>query len=243
MGIRNKQRGKDKKVKTEDKASTSKDEKEVANEVKKKAPKDKKDNEAVKEVSPEEKAKLEAEAIEEIRRGAAKVGAQKKGSPFVPNKWAERFKPALGNYKLFLKQHSDKFIMVTDESGDFVVRLPGQVEAPFIPDKKIWQKDLTKAWMAYCLVTRKPERDFQFFLASLPKGARSLPTGPSSPAKAPLGSPARGPLASPMMSPLRSPASPSLRAAASPLLSPSAPPSVQKTIGKNKKKKKKANAS
>ncbi|CAE8742099.1 unnamed protein product [Polarella glacialis] len=161
-----------------------------------------------------EKAKLTQQAIEEIRKGASKIGAQKIGAPFIPENWSLRYKNALGPYKTFLKLHDDKFILVTDDNGDFVVRLPGQLEPPAIPDKKVWQKELVKAWMEYCKAIPRPQRDFGVFMAALPKVASRLPSVPGSPAMSAAMSPRLVPQSSPLLAPGSPRRSPRLAAAA-----------------------------
>eukprot|EP00438_Fugacium_kawagutii_P024260 Skav223121 [mRNA] locus=scaffold419:817722:822072:- [translate_table: standard] len=74
-------------------------------------------------VSEKERKKLTAEAIAEIRQGVSKIGVQKAGAPFVPWDWSEKYKPVLGPYKQFLKDHSDEFVLVTEKNGDFIIRI------------------------------------------------------------------------------------------------------------------------
>lgn len=165
-----------------------------------------------KEVPSQEKQKLTEEAIAEIRQGVSKSGVQKAGSPFVPADWSEKYKPALGQYKQFLKDHPEDFVLITDKNGDFIIRLPDQLDPPSIPDKKVWEKHLLKAWMEYCKAVPRQERDFRGgFLSTLPKIALAT-------AKSPKVSP---------QSPILAPKSPGLSFAAEPKLE-------KKTKGKRK---------
>ncbi|CAE7033800.1 ppiA [Symbiodinium natans] len=116
---------------------------------------------ACKDLDDGEKARLSEEAIAAIQQGVRTAGNQKAGAPFVPEGWSDKYKPALGAYKQFLKDHPDKFTLVPDKDGNFVIRLPDQLDAPSIPDKKVWEKHLVKAWMAYCKVVPRPQRDFK----------------------------------------------------------------------------------
>ncbi|CAE7570430.1 ppiA [Symbiodinium sp. CCMP2456] len=155
-----------------------------------------------------EKARLADEAIADIEQGVRVAGNQKAGAPFVPEGWADKYKPALGSYKQFLKENPDKFTLVPDKDGNFVIRLPDQLDPPSIPDKKVWEKHLVKAWMAYCKVVPRPQRDFKGgFLAMLPKHALRLRGAkqPSSPKSGPAQSPRLSPKPSPKLSPKRSP--------------------------------------
>ncbi|CAJ1451685.1 unnamed protein product [Effrenium voratum] len=145
------------------------------------------DTEPQEAVSPEQKRKLEDEAVIEIRQGVTKSGVQKAGAPFVPPGWSEKYKAALGPYKQFLKQHADKFVLLDDQKGGFMIRLPDQLEPPSIPDKKVWEKHILKAWMEYCKVVPRDERDFRGgFLAVLPKSARVGPKSPKSQPQSPV---------------------------------------------------------
>eukprot|EP00434_Breviolum_minutum_P030160 symbB.v1.2.026672.t3/scaffold2684.1/size75764/4 len=148
----------------------------------------------------------------EVPQGVSKSGVQKAGSPFVPADWSEKYKPALGQYKQFLKDHPEDFVLITDKNGDFIIRLPDQLDPPSIPDKKVWEKHLLKAWMEYCKAVPRQERDFRGgFLSTLPKIALAT-------AKSPKVSP---------QSPILAPKSPGLSFAAEPKLE-------KKTKGKRK---------
>ncbi|CAK9051490.1 unnamed protein product [Durusdinium trenchii] len=106
------------------------------------------------------------------RQGVTQAGMQKAGCPFVPADWAEKYKPVLGPYKQFLKEHAEDFVLVTEKNGDFIIRLRDQLDPPSIPNKKDWEKQLLKAWMGYCQAVPREERDFRgSFLAALPKAA------------------------------------------------------------------------
>lgn len=156
----------------------------------------------VKQVSPKEKKKLTEQAIAEIRQGVSKIGVQKAGAPFVPPEWSEKYKPILGPYKQFLKDHSDEFVLVTEKSGDFIIRLPDQLDPPSIPDKQVWEKHLLKAWMQYCKAVPREGRDFRHgFLSVLPKTALAT---------------AKSAKAVPPQSPILTPKSPGLSFAAEP---------------------------
>ncbi|CAE7034817.1 CYP63 [Symbiodinium sp. CCMP2592] len=160
------------------------------------------------EIDAGEKERLADEAIAAIQQGVRVAGNQKAGAPFVPEGWAEKYKPALGSYKQFLKENPDKFALVPEKDGNFVIRLPDQLDPPSIPDKKVWEKHLVKAWMAYCKVVPRPQRDFKAgFLAMLPKHALRLRSAkqPSSPKSGPAQSPRLSPKPSPKLSPKRSP--------------------------------------
>lgn len=145
------------------------------------------EKEEVKQVSPKEKKKLTEQAIAEIRQGVSKIGVQKAGAPFVPPDWSEKYKPILGPYKQFLKDHSDEFVLVTEKSGDFIIRLPDQLDPPSIPDKKVWEKHLLKAWMQYCKVVPREGRDFRHgFLSVLPKTALATAKSAKVPPQSPI---------------------------------------------------------
>ncbi|CAE7568857.1 Cyp40 [Symbiodinium pilosum] len=201
-----------------------KNEKKVA-----KLPKAAKQPTASQDIDEAEKARLADEAIAAIQQGVRIAGSQKAGAPFVPENWSDKYKPALGSYKQFLKDHPDKFVLIADKDGSFVIRLPDQVDPPSIPDKKVWEKHLVKAWMAYCKVVPRPQRDFKGgFLAMLPKHALRLRGAkqPSSPKSAPSQSPRLSPKPSPKLSPKLSPK-----------FSPSLPPKSASKLGVKGKRK------
>lgn len=148
-----------------------------------------------------EKAALVKQALAEVEAGLAK---QASSQAFVPETWATKYKPSLGPYKKFLKQHPEKFVLVTDAKGDFVIKRPGEAGAVSVPDQMPWQKDLLKAWMCYCKATERPERDLNAFLTALPKGAKAG-LSPGSPAQKPAASPAAKAAAAPAGSPKAAP--------------------------------------
>lgn len=123
--------------------------------------------------SAAEKAKLAVEAIEEIRGFLKEVGYQGfKEHPYIPADWANKFKPALGSYKQFLRQHPDKFTVVDeDEGAGFNLSLAGSWGKPKMPANRPWEKGLVRAWSSYCQAVPRPRRDFQEFIGALPQSA------------------------------------------------------------------------
>lgn len=125
---------------------------------------------------------LVKEVVDMILKGIAEPGSQKDGKAFVPIDWSNKYKPTLGPYKKFLLAHPDKFALVEDGSATFTIKRPedvdskAQVQAPKVKGTT-WQKMLTNAWMAYCLVVPREKRDFNTFLEPLPRAARVAATG------------------------------------------------------------------
>mmetsp|Transcript_40039 Transcript_40039/g.90045 ORF Transcript_40039/g.90045 Transcript_40039/m.90045 type:complete len:220 (+) Transcript_40039:2-661(+) len=117
-----------------------------------------------------EKEALIQKALAEVEAGLAQAVLKKGRKGFLPANWAKEYKPALGPYKMFLKQHPERFHLTTDAKGDFVVKRPGEAGAV---GEMWWQKDLLKAWTCYCEVTQQPARDLKAFLMALPKSARA----------------------------------------------------------------------
>ncbi|CAK0800274.1 unnamed protein product [Prorocentrum cordatum] len=74
-------------------------------------------------VSPEAKEKLRQEAIQVI-----KAGLPSDQRPFVPDKWALKFKPALGSYRKFLLSLPEIF-EVDGDQDKYHLRLKGRPEA------------------------------------------------------------------------------------------------------------------
>jgi len=126
---------------------------------------------------------LVKEAVDIILAGIADPESQKDGKAFVPSDWSTKYKAKLGPYKKFLTAHPGKFALVEDGTGKFIIKRPedvspsDQTPAPLIKGTT-WQKKLTDAWMAYCLSVPRETRDFELFLAPLPRTARSAkPSG------------------------------------------------------------------
>jgi len=121
---------------------------------------------------------LVKEVVDIILAGIADAESQKDGKSFVPAEWATTYKPKLGPYKKFLTAHPDKFALVEDGTGKFIIKRPQdvdpnhQTQAPLIKGTT-WQKKLIDAWMAYCLSVPREKRDFDLFLEPLPRAARS----------------------------------------------------------------------
>jgi len=119
---------------------------------------------------------LVQEVIAMIFKGIADPASQKDGKAFVPVEWATKYKPKLGPYKKFLQAHPDQFALVEDGAGLFVIKSPKDVEpgqvtkAPLVKGST-WQKKLIDAWMAYCLLVPRENRDFDAFCAPLPRTA------------------------------------------------------------------------
>lgn len=122
---------------------------------------------------------LVKEVVDVILAGIAEPEAQKDGKSFVPKDWSTTYKPKLGPYKKFLMAHPDKFALVEDGTGKFIIKRPedvcpedktNQASAPLIKGTT-WQKKLIDSWMAYCLSVPKEKRDFNLFLSPLPRTA------------------------------------------------------------------------
>lgn len=130
------------------------------------------------------------EVIDTILKGIADPEAQKDGKAFVPAMWATKFKPQFGPYKKFLQAHPEKFALIHDGTGNFVIKRPEDVDpkelkkkTPTLVNGKTWQKMTIDAWMAYCLAVPREDRSFDAFIGALPHSARN-----ARPSSAPLGS-------------------------------------------------------
>jgi len=134
---------------------------------------------------------LVKEVVEVILAGIADPESQKDGKAFVPKDWSTKYKTKLGPYKKFLMAHPAKFALVEDGTGKFIIKKPEdvgpddqtQARAPLIKGST-WQKKLTDAWMAYCLSVPREKRDFELFLAPMPRTARLTKLSAEAPAVA-----------------------------------------------------------
>lgn len=131
---------------------------------------------------------LAKEVVAMILKGIAEPESQKDGKAFVPSDWSMKFKPKLGPYKKFLLAHPDEFALVEDGTGNFIIKRPQDVDpnektkAPLVKGTT-WQKKLLDAWLAYCLIVPRSDRDLNAFLAPLPRGAREGKLGEDAPAE------------------------------------------------------------
>mmetsp|Transcript_87137 Transcript_87137/g.188659 ORF Transcript_87137/g.188659 Transcript_87137/m.188659 type:complete len:250 (-) Transcript_87137:43-792(-) len=142
-------------------------------------------------VSPEEKARLAAEAMKEILKALGEADPAK-GTQGMPDNWHIKYKLALGSYKKFAKQQTDKLVVVDRENGNFVVAKKGDKNIPAPPPPgQLWKRCLTNAWNSYCKAVDKEDRSVENFVASLPKGARDSKPDGASPAKTPKAAPAK----------------------------------------------------
>jgi len=161
-------------------------------------------------VSPDDKAKLAAQAVEDILKGVSQPDAQKTGC-FIPNNWHTKYKTALGAYKKFVKS-SEKLQVVERENGNFVIMRAGDKSEPPAGQTATgkgsdWKKLLVNAWNIYCKATPKHEWSMDVFTSALPKGPRSAKAeGAASPKATPKASPKAAPKASPKTSPKVAPA-------------------------------------
>mmetsp|Transcript_1680 Transcript_1680/g.3758 ORF Transcript_1680/g.3758 Transcript_1680/m.3758 type:complete len:253 (+) Transcript_1680:79-837(+) len=143
----------------------------------------------------EEKKRLTTEAINVIRDGISKPGAQQDGITFVPHSWSFRFKPLLGPYKQFVLGYPEKFAIIPHlASGNFIVRPAGAQVPQTAPVNMPWKKEMSKAWTYYCQAVKRGQRDFAEFLSALPKaGEKGMPVTPSSPDAVPMPDPDESP--------------------------------------------------
>jgi len=81
---------------------------------------------AASKIPDEQKEKLKQEAIALIQ---GSCGKELKMKPFVPNDWAVKFKPALGQYLKFVKSLNDIFTIHGDESEKCEIKLFGAVKS------------------------------------------------------------------------------------------------------------------
>lgn len=81
---------------------------------------------AASKITDEQKEKLKQEAIALIRESC---GKELKMKPFVPNDWAAKFKPALGQYLKFVKSLNDIFTIHGDEGGKCEIKLFGAAKS------------------------------------------------------------------------------------------------------------------
>eukprot|EP00929_Paragymnodinium_shiwhaense_P103663 TRINITY_DN6732_c0_g1_i1.p1 TRINITY_DN6732_c0_g1~~TRINITY_DN6732_c0_g1_i1.p1 ORF type:complete len:248 (+),score=77.16 TRINITY_DN6732_c0_g1_i1:50-745(+) len=155
--------------------------------------------------SKDQKKALEKEAITDILAGIAKPEMQNSRKAYIPPDWAKKYKAALGSYKTFVANHTKTFTVINHDSCNFTVRKAGTPEA----EKGVveagkqtvsWHKELIKAWMEYCKATPKVERNFQEFIAEVPKNSAN------SPAVKPASSPSLKPASSPSTKPGAAPA-------------------------------------
>jgi len=121
---------------------------------------------------------LADEAVLDIKKGIAQPASQSKGQAYIPSNWSEKYKDALGAYKKFVKRRTDKFFIVENDNGGYVVKnagdpgTPPPTAGPSEGRGSTWKQDLVKAWMNYCLAIPKDDRSFDTFISSLPKGVR-----------------------------------------------------------------------
>ncbi|CAE8644781.1 unnamed protein product, partial [Polarella glacialis] len=94
-----------------------------------KAPKAAKAAPAVDPAALAAKAKLAAEALEEILKGIAQPDAQKNAA-FIPLTWHAKYKDSLGAYKKFVKAQTEKLTVVDKENGVFVIMKAGDKSTP-----------------------------------------------------------------------------------------------------------------
>merc|ERR1712232_150368 len=83
--------------------------------------------------------------------------------------------------------HPEDFALVEDGTGNFIIKRPEDVDpneqkkTPLV-EGTTWQKKLLDAWLAYCLLIPREERDLNAFLAPLPRAAREGKLGEGPPA-------------------------------------------------------------
>mmetsp|Transcript_39248 Transcript_39248/g.79278 ORF Transcript_39248/g.79278 Transcript_39248/m.79278 type:complete len:216 (-) Transcript_39248:44-691(-) len=118
------------------------------------------------------KRELAKEAIASILEGISKPEMQNGVKAYIPHDWPSKYKKDLGPYKLFLKQHPKVFTIIDHDPCNFTVVKFGEAPKPAARSAKknpdlSWQKQLFKAWMLYCKVTPKPDRDVAAFAGAI----------------------------------------------------------------------------
>jgi len=118
-----------------------------------------------------QKTVLADEAIADILESISQPEFQNSVKAYIPKGWKERYKPTLGPYKKFLSEHPDRFAIVEHDAFNFTIMKVGE-ELPKPKQKKKvkmpWAKTLLKAFMEWCKVTPKSERNFADFMAAVP---------------------------------------------------------------------------
>merc|ERR1712136_80947 len=144
---------------------------------KKKNKKHKKNKDKV-NMTDEEKAELEKQAIAEVNKHIAAPDPDKN---FCPDKWKGRYAGALGNYKQWLKSKSDLFVVIDVERQNFVIR---KVGAPDIEELKMkakenkgWSEHLNNAWSVYVKQVPVEKQDFEDFISVMSEQVRATSPG------------------------------------------------------------------
>uniref|UniRef100_A0A7S4QQC3 Uncharacterized protein n=1 Tax=Alexandrium monilatum TaxID=311494 RepID=A0A7S4QQC3_9DINO len=118
------------------------------------------------------KRELSKAAVAAILEGIARPEMQNSVKAYIPSDWSAKYKKDLGPYKQFVKQHPKQFTLIDHDPCNFTVVKAGQAPKPMTRAGKkdpslSWQKQLFKAWMMYCKVTPKPDRDVTAFAGAI----------------------------------------------------------------------------
>eukprot|EP00811_Abedinium_folium_P007058 NODE_16511_length_990_cov_8.288528.p1 GENE.NODE_16511_length_990_cov_8.288528~~NODE_16511_length_990_cov_8.288528.p1 ORF type:complete len:271 (-),score=63.80 NODE_16511_length_990_cov_8.288528:54-866(-) len=123
-------------------------------------------------VSVEEKARLEKEALKEIRDAVSEPASQKNGLPFIPTNWCDKYRGALGNYKKFVLSQPSLMVIEGNEEGKFTIGLVRDdgLTAGLAP----WQVTLRGAWQVYKDMTPQTDRSVDHFISGLREDITSV---------------------------------------------------------------------
>mmetsp|Transcript_88904 Transcript_88904/g.206891 ORF Transcript_88904/g.206891 Transcript_88904/m.206891 type:complete len:196 (+) Transcript_88904:55-642(+) len=121
-----------------------------------------------------ELAKQAIAAVQEALAQAGPAGLADKKGTFIPPDWKTKYKPVLGPYKRFILQYPKEFSIINHDPFNYTVVRAGQAwksQRHMNSKAPGWQRQLLKAWMLYCKVTAKADRDPAAFTSALPPDA------------------------------------------------------------------------
>eukprot|EP00927_Polykrikos_kofoidii_P056889 TRINITY_DN50981_c0_g1_i1.p1 TRINITY_DN50981_c0_g1~~TRINITY_DN50981_c0_g1_i1.p1 ORF type:complete len:174 (+),score=33.61 TRINITY_DN50981_c0_g1_i1:63-584(+) len=132
-----------------------------------------------------DKKALAKKAVKIILEGISTPAMQNSTKAYIPKDWSETYKPSLGAYKKFVLSRPEVFTVFEHDAFNFTVHpakdlvgtdgsgggsnLGGAIKKGKIAYESDWQKELVKAWLAYCKATQRPDRSFDEFRAAIPE--------------------------------------------------------------------------